>query len=112
MEKSRFQEVATCGRTVVAITRPCAVERLAPACVDAHIRAHLEPEFPKGRDHLRLYDDAGATGGKLDWGALEDLDVPTVAQEADGGEQPADRAPDDQRAPLPSASSHSLFIDR
>lgn len=44
-------------------------------------------------------DDACAAAGERGWGALEHLDVPARAQQQVCGEQPAERAADDEGAP-------------
>ena len=74
------------------------VEELARFGEDAEV-AGFKSKRLEARDQLGLRHDARAASGKLALHALEDIDGPAPPPQHDGGQEPAHRAADHQRAP-------------
>ena len=80
------------------------VEEFPRACRYAEI-AGVEPERGEPRDQFGLRHDAGTAAVEFALDALVNVDGKAAPPQHDGGQKPAHRAADHQRAPLPCHSA-------
>ena len=88
------------GRSSLQATSPSRIEPDVVARADAERGAVIDPEPAQNPEQRVMRAEAGAASRKVLGAALEHVDVPAGRAQHVRGEQPAERAADDQRVAI------------